>query len=219
MSCEESSYAYTSDAETNEAIESEVVEPINESNESEGEWEVLKENEDYEIFNKFPFPIRRKGSDKLITESIHKASGYYRCSLNGKVYKKHRLIALQFIPNPNPTKFKFVDHISRNRTDNRITNLRWVSRLQNNNNCSHQQFLQTIDKKIAIEVKNFNTWQFEDLWFFNDQFVRYNGINYTILNKWYNKTRDVYQTVVSDISGKKRTIYFNKFKREFGLIE
>ena len=219
MSCEESSYAYTSDAEINEVVESDIVnEPINESTEDEGEWEVLKENENYEIFNKFPFAIRKKGSNKLIKESIHKRIKYYCCYLNRKMYLKHRLIALQFIPNPNPTKFRFVDHISRNRTDNRLENLRWVSCLQNNNNCSNQQFLQTIDKKIAIEVKTFNSWQFEDLWFIDDQFVRFNGINYSVLNKYYYKKRAVYQTIVYDASGKQRTIRFNNFKREYNLI-
>ena len=212
MSCEESSYAYTSDAEI-------VNEPTKEINESEGQWETLKENNDYEIFNREPFPIRKKGSDKPVSEYIEKSTGYYRCALNGKKYYKHRLIALQFIPNPNPTKFKYVDHVNHIRTDNRISNLRWVSRLYNNNNRSDQQFLQSIDKTKAVEVKNFNSWQFEDLWFFNDSFVRFNGLNYTVLNKWYDKKYDVYRTLVCDITGKCRAILFNKFKHEYGLIE
>ena len=178
----------------------------------------MKENNDFEIFNQFPFPIRKKGSDKPIKETFNKRLGYYYCHLNQRNHRKHILIALQFIPNPNPTKFKCVDHINRDRTDNRLNNLRWVSHLQNNNNRSDQQFLQTIDKKVAIEVKTFNSWQFEDLWFFNDSFVRFNGINYSVLNKYYYKKKDVFQTVVSDINSKKRTIRFNKFKREYNLI-
>ena len=208
----EDSYAYTSD---NEIVnEPEVIE---ESNESEGEWEVLKENENYEIFNKFPFTIRRKGCDKPIAESIHKSTGYYRCNLDGKVYYKHRLIATQFIPNPN--NHKYVDHINHNRLNNNLNNLRWVSHLQNMNNKKNQQYLQTINKTKAIEVKTYNSWQFEDLWFFNDNFVRYNGINYSILSKWYDKREKLYRTAVYDISGKQRTIRFPKFKHEYNLIE
>ena len=179
----------------------------------------MKEHEDYEIFNQFPFAIRKKGTDKPIKESIHKATGYYRCALNGKMYRKHILIATQFIHNSNPSKFKFVDHIGQCKTDNRLTNLRWCSHLQNMNNRSDQQFLQNIDKTKAVEVKTFNSWQFEDLWFFNDSFVRYNGLNYSVLCKVYNKKYDVYQTSVYDINSKRRTIDFNTFKREFGLIE
>ena len=212
MSCEESSYAYTSDAEI-------VNEEPKESNEEDGEWIELKDHEDFEIFNREPFPIRRKGSDKLIKESIHKRIKYYCCYLDGKMYLKHRLIALQFISNPNTTKFKYVDHYDHNRLNNNLTNLRWVSYLQNNNNRKDQQFLQTLDKTVAIEVKTFNSWQFEDLYFINDSFVRFNGINYSVLCKRYDKRRAYYRTDITDITGKKRTILFPKFKREYGLIE
>lgn len=212
MSCEESSYAYTSDAEID-------IEETKEINDDEGKWETLKENNDYEIFNQFPFPIRKKGTDKPIKETFNKKIKYYCCRIGKKIYYKHRLIALQFIPNPNPSKFKYVDHVNHCKTDNRISNLRWCSHLQNTNNRKDQKFLQNIDKTKAVEVKNFNSWQFDDLYFINDCFVRFNGINYSVLCKVYYKERDVYRTLVSDITGKRRAIYFNKFKREYGLIE
>jgi hypothetical protein len=64
--------------------------------------------------------------------------GYYdiRLSKNGsrKTCKLHRLLAQQFIPNPD--NFRYIDHINRIRTDNRLENLRWVSCRQNNNNRS-----------------------------------------------------------------------------------
>ena len=182
-----------------------------------GKWVTLKDHTDYEIFDQFPFPIRKKGSNKPISESIAVDSGYIQCTLNQRNYKKHRLIALQFIPNPND--LKCVDHINHNRSDNRLENLRWVSHIYNNCNRRNQRFLQDIDKNNATEVKNFNSWQFEDLWFIDDQFVRFNGINYTILNKYYDKRYDIYQTKVSDINGRPRTISFTKFKREFNLLK
>jgi hypothetical protein len=52
-----------------------------------------------------------------------------------KIRKKcriHRLLALQYIDNPD--NLPEVDHIDRNRTNNCISNLRWVSRIENQNN-------------------------------------------------------------------------------------
>ena len=62
--------------------------------------------------------------------------GYLRVCLqiNGKSkwYRVSRLVAEAFIPNPENKPE--VDHINRNRADNRAENLRWVTRLENMNN-------------------------------------------------------------------------------------
>jgi len=101
--------------------------------EATGEWLECKADKEYEIWSEFPYPIRRKGSDKVIAESTH-GDGYVRCQLNKKDYDKHRIIALQFIPNPN--NLPQVDHINRIKTDYRLSNLRWVSHSTNGKNKS-----------------------------------------------------------------------------------
>lgn len=47
-------------------------------------------------------------------------------------YKVHILVAKAFIPNIDNKPF--IDHIDTNRTNNVITNLRWVTHLENQNN-------------------------------------------------------------------------------------
>ena len=73
-------------------------------------------------------------------------SGYKRVTLsNRKKYYLHRLIAIHFIPNPH--NYQEVDHKNRNTLDNRIENLRWVSKSQNQQNTG-------VSKNNKVGIKN-----------------------------------------------------------------
>lgn len=58
--------------------------------------------------------------------------GYLRVKLNRKWKMIHRLVAENFIP--NPLDLPEVDHINRIKEDNRIENLRWLSKKDNQSN-------------------------------------------------------------------------------------
>ena len=62
--------------------------------------------------------------------------GYLRIGLtkNGKQIKYfiHRLLAIQFIDNPN--KYELVDHNDNNKLNNDLENLRWINNSGNNRN-------------------------------------------------------------------------------------
>ena len=55
--------------------------------------------------------------------------GYETCNLHDKTYKVHKLIAKTFLENPE--NYIHIDHINRNRKDNRLCNLRYVSLSEN----------------------------------------------------------------------------------------
>lgn len=49
-----------------------------------------------------------------------------------KTYRLHRIVAIAFIPNPN--NLPEIDHIDGDKTNNKIDNLRWVTRKGNSLN-------------------------------------------------------------------------------------
>ena len=74
--------------------------------------------------------------NKIMTPTLNK-TGYYNIELSKghqdiKQTSIHRLLAIQYIPNPN--NLKMVDHIDRNKTNNCLENLRWASSRTNNLN-------------------------------------------------------------------------------------
>ena len=73
---------------------------------------------------------------KKILTPLDNGTGYYRYDLKQNKLRKmkcrHRLIAETFIDNPN--SYTEVDHINRNKGDDRIENLRWCSRSINQKN-------------------------------------------------------------------------------------
>lgn len=82
----------------------------------------------------------KKNSGELDSK-YHKIKG--RVATNGYLYfiarnnqgikktlKFHRLVARYFVPNKDYKK-KYVDHINNIKTDNRASNLQWVSPLEN----------------------------------------------------------------------------------------
>ena len=87
-------------------------------------------------------------------------TGYLKVDLYKKCKRKniaiHRLLGLYFISNPN--NLPCIDHINRNRTDNRLENLRWVSYKENGLNKTFRGgcIVKTNDK---VKDKIYNYWR------------------------------------------------------------
>ena len=102
------------------------------------EYKVIDGYDNYEVSNMGN--VRNKKTGRILKLNNEKW-GYKTVSLcnfeNKKTFKVHRLVALSFIPNFHNKPF--IDHIDRNKQNNIITNLRWVS-------CSENAMNTTIPK-------------------------------------------------------------------------
>ena len=78
----------------------------------------------------------RKGIDMALSKD---QDGYLLLRLsNGKskMFKVHRLVAENFIPNPN--NYKFINHIDNNPANNNVKNLEWCTPKQNSEHRDRQ---------------------------------------------------------------------------------
>ena len=185
-------------------------------------WHDLIDFEDtYEICDEYPYTIRKKSNGLELKESINHY-GYYFVNLKKIPYLKHRLIAKQFLENPN--NYKCVDHKNRDRSDNHLSNLRFVSISDNNKNKSsvHNIEYEFINYEEAprdlIIVTDYGKHEFVDYYYSpsNELFYYDNDLQLRILH--INNDRNIYKYVkLLDVNHKRVQIYYNKFKKLYHL--
>ena len=185
------------------------------------QWEPLTDFEDdYEVETEPPHRIRRKRDERILKLTLHKASGYVNVRLNDHTYRYHRVLAKHFIPNPD--ELPEVDHIDRDKANNTLENLRWVTRSQNNSN----RFKYTLQKREYIdhapnditEIREFNDVEYaENKYFFcfeNDRVV-------LLVNdhkwQWLAQTPQNGYLIIKmrDINGRYHQVYMHKLINHF----
>jgi len=98
------------------------------------EWKIITEYPEYEVsnFGRVRSLYYRKKSKTPNLQFLKPAigsHGYAVVNIKQKVYCVHRLVAETFLPNLE--MLPCVDHKDRDRTNNHISNLRWVSYSEN----------------------------------------------------------------------------------------
>ena len=193
---------------------------------------LLNFENDYEILNDYPFTIRKKANHRVLSESL--SYGYVQVNLNKRPYLKHRLIGLQFLPNPDPINNDVIDHINRNRADNHLSNLRWCSSSDNMINRSSIKGIQSVfiddipDDAMVVDFYDTRTEHrvFDEnryyYWFdeTNNEDIFYAKITddvYKILHINRNKQGNEW-AVMMDINKRQVNVMINRFKQQHNLI-
>jgi beta-N-acetylglucosaminidase len=114
----------------------------------------IKDYENYLIYD--DGRVYSKKYKRFLKPHLNKQTGYYIVDLYKNSKRKkfliHRLIALHYIPLVD--KKDFVDHIDQNKTNNDISNLRWVDKRENNINRGVQSNNKLGHKNIGLTASN-----------------------------------------------------------------
>lgn len=183
--------------------------------------------DDYEIQTTYPFTIKKKSNQRIIAEGDYRQNGYVCVNLNGKLYYKHILIAKQFLKNPD--NLPQIDHISRDRSDYHLSNLRYVSSSDNSKNkrCSTAntniiyEYVDDIPDEVTV-VNSYDTkanhYVFENYYFHDNVFYYFTGIQYRKLHINTEKKSGSLYVNMNDINNKQVQVHYSKFKRLYNLI-
>lgn len=111
------------------------------------------ETYDYEVSTEGR--VRNMKTDKILKPRLRK-DGYTTVVLKGKTFYTHRIVAIAFIPNDNPTEKTQVNHINEIKNDNRVENLEWTTPKKN---VGHGTRIERVAKKHRKRVRCIETGQ------------------------------------------------------------
>lgn len=101
-------------------------------------------------------------SKKFMKLNVLQRREYLYVNLSKQSQKKHyyihRLVAIHFVENSNPTEYNIIDHKNGNKIDNKSENLRWCNVQLNMRNTKKQNNTSSKYKGVYL---SFSKWQSE----------------------------------------------------------
>ena len=174
------------------------------------EFEQLNEYPDYAININYPHAVMCIKTKRIIPTFINNG-GYIALTLNHSTTLLHRLIALHFVSNPNG--YNIVDHIDKDKQNNHIENLRWVSpklSVENRDPFKNKSKKEYLDKlpENAIPIIFYGGFTFDRYW--------YDGDNVRVITY---KSRKYRYLTFTDVKGTKSVNLkdINNVNHAFGM--
>jgi hypothetical protein len=148
-------------------------------------WRIISDFPNYSVSN-FGNVMNYKTNKML---RLCNKSGYYNISLtndnNYKTFKVHRLVAFAFIENiENKPE---VNHKDKNKLNNNVTNLEWMTRTENNIHrckglkitCNKNKHILRLNKDDNELLEKYNSIEDAGTWAFNNEYTKtiHNGRN------------------------------------------
>lgn len=173
------------------------------------EWKVIPQFPDYEAstFGN----IRSKATNKLLKHNVNGGYCQFHLYRDKERFpaKVHRVVAETFIPNPEDKPV--VNHLDKNRENNRVDNLEWATVLENNQHMAAQNQ----DRK---KVESRAVWKCDKETHVRIQMYPSALIAAEELNK--DKAKGVASKICSVISGSRKTTYgFSWEYEDYPVIE
>ena len=114
-------------------------------------WKIIFEAPTYEISNIGTIRYRGTNTEK---ECTFDKDGYVVCSLSGKKFKVHRLVAKYFVDNDDVANKTIINHKDENKANNVYTNLEWCDKNYNANYGSRND-------KLAVKFTNGTVYKYD----------------------------------------------------------
>lgn len=155
-----------------------------------------------------------------------KRNGYaYVVLINGSRhinFMVHQLV-MKCFGEEKPGEEYEIDHINHIRDDNRIENLRWVTKSMNNKNrtssCGVGYFYTDEIDEDSIEIADYGNHKFVDYYYDEnvDQFYYFTGEAFRLLHVNTMKRDHCQYVNMMNTNGKKVSVFINKFKQIYGI--
>ena len=181
--------------------------------EAQNHYEVLKINPDYEINKNYPYAIRRISTGRVLTP-CSSYNQYINVIIGGRTYGLHKVIATQWIENPN--NLKEVNHKDNDRTNYHLENLEWISHSDNLKRRSKYErrsfeFVESIPEN-AVHLDEYKGFRYNKYWFDYDTenlYLKSKNNRVRIIQPSNNRGKP--QVTLYDENLKPHSVFWNKF--------